>query len=65
MARTRTDIGDFPGLISNADPMDIPNGAAQVQVNLTSRVFGELRTRRGFRDAQFESETTVTDLAAD
>lgn len=68
MARTpenRIDVSDFPGEINNVDKSDLPPGAAQVQINLTSRVVGELAVRRGFRFCSFDSTHTVTSLVAD
>ena len=66
MARGESmEIGEFPGLVNNADSTDIPDGAGQIQVNLTSRIFGEMTTRKGYRYAAFESTVIVTSLAAD
>lgn len=48
------EIRDFPGLITNADPNDIPPGAACEQVNVTATIFGQLRPRGGYRVVKFE-----------
>lgn len=53
-------VGDFPGLINNVDGRDLPPGAGQVQVNLQSRVQGNLQTRKGLARISFEQTTTVT-----
>ena len=47
---------DFPGLILNADPRDIPPGAGQQQVNASSEQAGVLQSRRGMRPVRFEGE---------
>jgi hypothetical protein len=54
--RTRAEARDFPGMVASADPEDVPEGAAEVQVNVNSLVPGELSTRRGYRPVVFESE---------
>lgn len=68
MARSRDNhvsIEDFPGEINNVDKASIPLGAAQTQINLTSRIIGQLSVRRGYRRVEFEDTTLVTSLAAD
>lgn len=55
-ARPTVEINDFPGMLSNIDARDLPNGAAESQVNVTSVVAGELRSRLGMREVTFESE---------
>lgn len=64
-ADNRKIIADFAGEMNNADAADIPEGAAQIQINLTSRTIGELATRKGFRFAAFDDETLITELTAD
>jgi len=54
-------IRDFQGMVE-ADPMDLPEGASQVQVNLAVRTLGVLETRRGFRFAEYDSVTLITSL---
>lgn len=46
---------DFPGMMSDVDPRDIPPGAAEEQVNLCSMVQGELRVRLGVLEVSFDS----------
>lgn len=47
-------IRDWSGQISNADPHDLPVGAAQVQINCFQLRTGELRVRRGLRTATLD-----------
>lgn len=54
--RVRVEARDFPGLMPQADPTDLPPGAAQVQVNVTSHVPGELRSRPGLALVTFEED---------
>lgn len=54
--RTSVELRDFPGLITNADRYDLPEGAGQVQINLCSLVLGELQVRQGIRELVFEGE---------
>ena len=61
----RTVIRDFPGEQDDFDPMDIPEGAAQTQLNLASKTAGQLESRRGFRFAGYDSATLVATLTAD
>ncbi len=42
---------NFPGLITNADPGDIPVGAAVQQHNIQSVIPGQLNVRKGWRRA--------------
>lgn len=46
---------DFPGMMSDVDPRDIPAGAAEEQVNICSMVPGELRVRLGLQEVTFDS----------
>lgn len=62
---TRVQIDDFPGEVNNVDPADIPRGSARVQINLTSRVMGELNVRRGYRPAASDSQTIIDSLLGD
>lgn len=52
---TSVQIEDFPGLQSGRDPLDIPEGAGEEQVNATCVVMGELQVRRGYRQVTFEN----------
>lgn len=47
---------DFPGLVLNADPREVPPGSGQVQVNVTSEQIGVLQSRRGLRVTTFDGE---------
>lgn len=47
---------DFPGLVTNVDPRDLPSGAAEEQLNLCSMVMGEMRVRLGIRPVIFEDD---------
>ena len=47
---------DFNGIMSNVDPRDLPAGASEEQVNLCSLTSGEMRTRLGLRQVEFEDE---------
>ena len=58
-AKSQVEIKDFPGLVLNADPHDLPPGAAADQVNAQSDVPGELTTRRGLRVVSFETVSVV------
>lgn len=53
--RASVEIRDFPGLIGNLDPSDLPEGAALVQVNVVSIVPGELQTRLGYKTVSFDN----------
>lgn len=55
-AKKAVEIRDFAGLVTRADPDDVPPGAAQDQVNLSSARAGELVTRSGARPVIFEEE---------
>jgi hypothetical protein len=47
---------DFAGMVSNADPRDIPPGAAEEQINLSTHIQGEMRVRLGIQAVTFEDE---------
>lgn len=55
--RRAVEINQFPGLVTDTDRHDLPNGAAQVQVNVTSSTGNELNVRRGFRQVNFEVDS--------
>ena len=46
---------DFPGLMDNIDPRDIPPGAADDQVNICCIVMGELSVRLGYREVTYDT----------
>jgi hypothetical protein len=45
---------EFPGMVSNLDPHDLPAGAMTLQVNLLPRRPGTLETRGALRLLRFE-----------
>lgn len=45
---------DFPGLVKNTEPRDVPPGGAEEQINACSLVVGELTVRHGYRMVQFD-----------
>ena len=47
---------DFPGLVLNADPREVPPGAGQQQVNAVSEQIGLLQSRRGLQTVTFDGE---------
>ncbi|GEM_PF-5365200 len=51
----RVTFKDWPGLASNADPLDLQPGAAQEQDNCYSPRAGELRARQGLRPVVFDT----------
>ncbi len=53
------DVRDFPGLVNNADPREVPPGGGTVLVNLGPRVLGRLETRKGLLALSFERTTKV------
>lgn len=52
--RSSVEIRDFPGLIANGDPNELPPGTGVVQVNVASISPGELATRLGYKVVVFE-----------
>lgn len=48
-------LDDFPGLLTHADPRDLPPGAAREQTNVTSAEPGQLTVRAGLRELKFEA----------
>jgi hypothetical protein len=54
IARPIETASDFPGIMTNVDPRDIPAGAAEIQFNLSSIFIGELTSRLGIREVVFE-----------
>ena len=55
MPRTTVQMTDFPGMIANMDPRDLPPGAAEDQVNVCCILVGELQVRLGLREPNFEN----------
>ena len=57
---TEVVINDFPGMVEDADPNDIPPGAAVLQLNCMSLIPGKLTIRSGYLPLAFEATTTET-----
>lgn len=55
-------IREFRGLVTNADPHDLPPGAAQVMDNITTLVPGQLTVRKGHAETTFANE--IADVAS-
>ena len=53
-AKQMVEIRDFPGLILDMDPNDLPMGAAEQQVNVQSNTPGILVSRTGYLELSFE-----------
>ena len=53
--RKSVEADQFPGLVNNLDPSDLPPGYALVQTNITCVVEAELNTRGGYRTVTFEN----------
>lgn len=51
---TRFEVNDFPGLMLLEDPIDLPPGAAQDQVNLQSSQQGQAQVRLGMLPVSFD-----------
>ena len=52
--KSSVDVNKWPGLMTNADPHNLPAGAAQEQVNIQSLVPGQADVRKGIqRDPNF------------
>lgn len=54
--KQRVEIRDFPGLIIDTDPHDLPPGAAADQRNAVSTDQGQLKSRLGYRKVCFEDD---------
>lgn len=52
--QTAVVLADFPGLVLDRDPHDIPPGASDDQVNATCENSGQLTSRAGFVLVTFE-----------
>lgn len=48
-------ITDFPGLVTNIDPKDIPPGAAQIMTNVAVIRQAQMQARQGYREVTFEN----------
>lgn len=56
-ANTTVEIRDFPGLVLNLDPDDLPPGSAREQKNMTSARPAALEVRPGYRVVRFEDQS--------
>jgi hypothetical protein len=54
MPMQAVEMRDFPGLMLNTDPRDLPPGAAQEQINACCVAQGELQIRLGYREVRFD-----------
>ena len=54
-ARSVIKIRAFQGMTTDADPHDLPPGLARESINCESQDPGVLRSRKGYRQATFES----------
>ena len=52
----RLEIESFQGMHSATDPHDLAPGQAQVQINCWSPRLGELVTRPGLREMEYDTE---------
>ena len=55
-AETEVKIEQFIGLATFVDPVDLPPGGAQKQINVQGLRMGMLETRRGLRPIDFDAE---------
>jgi hypothetical protein len=53
--RRTVEFMDFPGMMQNVDPRDIPTGAAEDQINFCCILIGQLECRHGLREPNFEN----------
>lgn len=56
-AQKRDRSDDFPGIVLLEDPIDIPPGAAQDQLNLQSSEPGQASVRLGMLPVSFDSSS--------
>lgn len=55
-------IREFKGLVTNADPRDLPPGAAVTMDNITTLVPGALTVRKGHAETTFANE--ISDVSS-
>lgn len=53
--KTSLPIQDFPGLVTNVSPHDVPPGGTVVQINAACIKPGELTVRGGYREVVFDA----------
>ncbi len=51
---SQVQFSDFPGLFLLSDPVDLPPGASQDQVNIKSDLAGSMQVRGGCQVIQFD-----------
>lgn len=54
-ARVTLELNDFPGLVTNMDDHEIPEGAGQIQTNAVCLKVSQLAVRKGYREVVFEN----------
>lgn len=54
--KSRVEMRDFAGLVTNIDPGDVRPGTAREQVNLMSARPAMLEVRPGFRPVTYEDQ---------
>lgn len=55
--RNSTEDRDFPGIMLLADPIDLPPGAGQDQLNLKSSEPGQASVRLGMLPVAFDAQS--------
>lgn len=58
--RRRMDIKDFGGLVTNADPFDLPAGSAVTMQNCHPLVPGQLTARKGHGAVAFSNNASAS-----
>lgn len=58
-SRQTVTMRDFPGLLSEIDPLDLSSGGARIQTNLQCAP-GSMEVRGGIKNLQFEDDGEVT-----
>jgi len=53
--RRNVEIRQFPGISTEVDAHDVPEGVSPRAVNCDSSEAGVLQNRKGFREVQFEN----------
>jgi hypothetical protein len=57
---SKIEVQSWKGIISDADTLDIPSGAAQTAENVSTLVIGTLKGRDGIREVTFGSTAAAT-----
>lgn len=58
--RRRIDIRSFSGLVTNADPFDLPEGAATLMQNCHPVIAGKLTARKGHTAVTFSNAASAS-----